>query len=277
MAAAAQSGAFPPAKSVAVPYAAFLAAASLTACTVGELGPSVFLTLGAMAQCLALALLWGGCSAAGGCPTGYSAQSLALVAVSLALRLSSTLWLNGYLPADSSGDGLYQAVDVVSLVLAVALLRRVHRSRCLRKQQQQQPVEENVQVLMLGAPAALLLAAALHGDMNSRPLFDTLWMAGHFLGAAASFPQLWLSSSQAAAPQQGGGDEATEGENRVGHFLSVMAMSQLLTVVYMWLARDDISCQPWLEGFNHTIWAIIAPSVAHLLLVSDAMPQLPSL
>ena len=38
----------------------------------------------------------------------------------------------------------------------------------------------------------ILLAAIFHADMNARPIYDTLWMSGLFLGSVAIMPQLWL-------------------------------------------------------------------------------------
>ena len=32
----------------------------------------------------------------------------------------------------------------------------------------------------------------LHGNMNGRPIFDALWMAGLFINTIAVLPQLWL-------------------------------------------------------------------------------------
>merc|ERR1719343_1721526 len=56
---------------------------------------------------------------------GISAQALALNAVALVCRLSSTVWLDGYLPVDASGDWMYQAVDACSLALVLCLLYQV--------------------------------------------------------------------------------------------------------------------------------------------------------
>ena len=41
--------------------------------------------------------------------------------------------------------------------------------------------------MLLGAFA---LAALAHADMNSRPVFDTFWTAGLFVGAVSVLPQL---------------------------------------------------------------------------------------
>merc|ERR1719145_167798 len=75
-------------------------------------------------QCLAMALL---ClqSLSSGSAAGISARALGLEALALCCRLSSTLWLNGYLPVDASGDYIFQAFDVVSLVITIWLLYQV--------------------------------------------------------------------------------------------------------------------------------------------------------
>merc|ERR1719476_460252 len=83
-----------------------------------------------MMQCLAFALLGLQVMAAGSVK-GISARALALDALAIVCRLSSTTWLHGYLPVDASGDWFYQAIDVCSLLLVLWLLRQVlveHRS-----------------------------------------------------------------------------------------------------------------------------------------------------
>ena len=64
-----------------------------------------------MVHCLAIVLL---ClqTVAHGSAAGLSARALGLEAASLALRLSSTTWLNGYVHVDASRDVVYQLVDV---------------------------------------------------------------------------------------------------------------------------------------------------------------------
>ncbi|CAK0826800.1 unnamed protein product [Prorocentrum cordatum] len=85
---------------------------------------SAVLTMAVMLQCLAISLL---ClqTLANGSATGLSARALGMEAASLALRLSSTTWLNGYLPVDASGDLVYQLVDACSLAMVLWLLRQV--------------------------------------------------------------------------------------------------------------------------------------------------------
>merc|ERR1719352_1837673 len=74
-----------------------------------------------MVQCLAVVLL-GLQMLSTGSASGISAKALSLDALALCCRLSSTLWLNGYLPVDASGDHVYQIVDIVSLAIIAWLL-----------------------------------------------------------------------------------------------------------------------------------------------------------
>merc|ERR1719446_1998371 len=81
---------------------------------------SAILTISVMLQCLAVLLL-GLQMLSTGSAAGISARALILDAIALCCRLSSTLWLNGYLPVDASGDHIFQAIDIISLVLVIWL------------------------------------------------------------------------------------------------------------------------------------------------------------
>jgi len=106
--------------------------------------------------------------------------------------------------------------------------------------------------------ACLVLAAIFHADMNARPVFDTLWMAGLFISAVAVLPQLWLIS------KTGG-----KVEPLTSHYIAAMAISRALSGVFMWHARFDITCDPWVGGFNHAIWVILGAHALHMLLLGD--------
>jgi hypothetical protein len=213
---------------------------------------SSILTLAVMSQCLAIALL-GIQMLSSGSAAGVSARALGLEAISLSCRLSSTTWLNGYLPVDASGDFIYQLVDVFSLLMVLGLLHYVlvTQSRTYQADADSLPAVPAV----LGA---FVLAAILHADMNSRPLFDMLWMAGLFVGVFSVLPQLWLIA------RTNGVVEAC-----TSHYIAMMAVSRVLSGLFMWHARFDVTCAPWIEGVNHAIWAILAAHAVHLLLLGD--------
>mmetsp|Transcript_12144 Transcript_12144/g.19205 ORF Transcript_12144/g.19205 Transcript_12144/m.19205 type:complete len:252 (+) Transcript_12144:90-845(+) len=213
---------------------------------------SVILTMAVIFQCLAFALLGLGVVAKGSA-SGISANSLVLEVLSFACRLSCTTWLNGYLPVDASGDFIYQAVDVCSLLLVIWLLHHV-----LVTQKHTYNAEADSWPVLPIAIGCFLLAAILHADMNSRPFFDTLWMTGLFLSVVSVLPQLWVIN------KTGGVIQAC-----TGHYIAMLAISRLLSGICWWDARFDVTSAPWIEGVNHAIWAILAAHALHLLLLGD--------
>merc|ERR1712083_432771 len=105
---------------------------------------------------------------------GISVQSLILYMLSLSLRLSSTTWLQGYLPVDASGDGLFQTVDVVTLAASTLLLGRValaHNYEPVSKGSASQNKLKSLvsstmrNPLVWGIPVAFALASVVHADM----------------------------------------------------------------------------------------------------------------
>merc|ERR1719389_1375176 len=83
-------------------------------------------------------------------------------------------------------------------------------------------------------------------------------MTGLFVGVVAVLPQLWLTS------KSGGVIEACE-----GHYIAMMAVSRVLSGTFMWHARFDITCEPWLDGVNHAVWAILGAHAMHLVFLAD--------
>lgn len=213
---------------------------------------SAILTLSVVFQCLAMTLLALQVLLTGSA-AGISARALQLDAAAICLRLSSTTWLNGYLPVDMTGDCIYQAFDIASLVVLLWLLHSVfvvHRATY-------QAAEDSLSVspfILL----SLLLSVLLRADMDARPLFDALWMAGLFVGTVAVLPQLWLITRS-----------NSRCEALTSHYIAAMALSRILSGTFMWHARHDITCEPWVEGFNHAIWAILGAHALHLILLAD--------
>merc|ERR1719453_1587443 len=205
-----------------------------------------------MVQCLAVVLLALQMISSGSA-SGISAKALTLDALAICCRLSSTLWLNGYLPVDVTGDHIYQIFDICSLCILGWLLYQVH----VVKRHTYQAEEDSLPILPM-AIGSLVLAFLLHGNMNSRPLFDALWMASVFVSAVAVLPQLWLIT------RTGGCIEAL-----TSHYIAAMAVGSALSAIFMWHARGDITCVPWFGGFNHAIWAILGAHLLHMLLLGD--------
>jgi hypothetical protein len=237
---------------IALIYVAFVTVAVAVYQLIAEGEFSSVLTLSAIFQCLAFAMLaiQMFSSQTTRC---ISAKSLQLDAMAFACRLASTTWLHGYLPMDVTGDFLYQAFDAVSLIMVIWLLCRVRKMQCYSFEAD----EEEVSVVPF-AVGALVLAALLHADLNDRPFFDTLWMCSLFIGTVAVVPQLWvMMRSRESVPAL------------TCHFVAIMAFSRLLSGSYMWHAHSEITCEPWLGDFNHAGYAILAAHLVHLVLLCD--------
>jgi len=237
---------------VGIVYAVFVSAALLVFHWIAEGEFSAVLTLSAVFQCLAFCLL-GVHAVSSHSVQGISAKCLQLEAIALACRLSSTTWLEGYLPSDRTGDYLYQTFDALSLAMVLWLLHRV-----LNVQSQTYEGDDDSLPVTPFALGSLVLAALLHGDLDDNPIFDTLWMCGLFVGAIAVVPQLWMMTRN-----------RTNTPAMASHFVAMMAFSRLLSGIYMWHAHDEISCQPWIKAFNHTGYAVLAAHALHLMLLAD--------
>merc|ERR1719198_1407361 len=79
------------------------------------------LTLSVMVQALAFNFLQAQISNSRSV-AGISGKALTMHAIKLCCRLGSSLFLDGYLPTDKSGDWIYQLGDIVSLLMVLQIL-----------------------------------------------------------------------------------------------------------------------------------------------------------
>lgn len=240
-----------PTKPLGIMYLLFLMSTSAVYFGMAKMEFSSILTLSGMAQCFAINLL-ALQPLRTGSVSGISIQSLLLHMIAFGCRLSSTTWLNGYLPMDASGDWFYQAVDIFALVVAICLFCRVLAG--------QESMWRAARTMLSVVPAvfvAFSLAAILHADLDLRPAFDTLWMAGTFMGSVAVLPQLWQISAKGCSSSS-----EIQAEAIASHSVTAMCMGQVCNALYIWYARNDVTYTPLIEGINHPVWAIL---LAHLL------------
>jgi hypothetical protein len=233
-------------------YVAFVAAALYTYHVIAEQEFSAFLTLSALCQCLAFSLL-GIQMLSTDTVAGISAKTLWLDAFAVAGRLSSTLFFEGYLPYDQTGDWMYQALDVISLAMVLCVLYHV----LIAKRRTYEEDKDVFPAMELGI-GAFVLAILFHGNLDERPFFDTLWMFGLFASVVSVLPQLWMMT------QHRGGSPAL-----MGHFVAAMAMARVLSGVYMWHAYPEVVGDPWFGFVQYTGYAVIIAHAVHLLLLGD--------
>merc|ERR1719454_430897 len=187
-----------------------------------------------------------------GIVSGISAKTLQLEALSIACRLCSTTWLNGYVPEDYTGDFLYQAFDFASLAAA---LRILYQLQYVWRTDEVEEVELPVAKLAI---CCLMPACLLHPDLNDRPIFDGLWMCSLNLGAVAALPQLWMIAKRKSTVQ-----------TLTAHFVGVMAFSRFLIGLYLWYGNEEITSEPWIGEFNHAGYAVLAAAIVHVVIIAD--------
>jgi hypothetical protein len=236
---------------VSIVYLAFVLLALLVFHWVAEGEFSGVMTLSAVFQCMAMCLL-GVHALSTGSIHGISAKSLQLEAIALICRLSSTTWLQGYLPADASGDHLYQTFDFVSLGLLLALLYHMKAHR-----ESHEADDDNLSTVAF-VVVSFVLACILHADLDERPFWDAVWMCGLFLASAAPLPQLWLMAKS-----------KTKVPALMSHFVAAMALGRILSGWYFWEVHDEITCEPLIGTFNHAMYTICGAHVVHMVLLAD--------
>merc|ERR1719478_1300970 len=106
-----------------------------------------------MIQCLALSFLALQMMTTGSA-AGISARALVLDALAICCRLSSTLWLNGYLPVDATGDHVFQIADMCSLAIVAWLLYQ-----CFVEKSSTYQAEADAMPTLPMAIGALMIAA----------------------------------------------------------------------------------------------------------------------
>jgi len=225
--------------STLVIYAAGLMFAPIVYHALSDKEFSAVLTFGALLNCSGLAFLtlqqqaWQGSVI----PVGLSAQALDLYLAALIAKLSSTLWLSGYLPIDRTGDFLYQSADLCSLAL-------VYRLR------QHAPNIEGAPDVRTVIICTIVLAVWVHPSLNNYLFFDIAWMTGLFLEAAALMPQLILDARPKAS----------------SHGVLALICSKALAGLFWFHGFEDVAPN---VGVNYAGWGILAAYAMQLILLID--------
>jgi len=184
---------------------------------------------------------------------GISAKMLQMYVLMLIFRLTSTLNKNGYLPVDRSGDWVYQASDIVTLVIVCQLLCRMHTTHSSTYDRE----HDTMQVLPM-IPACIVLGMLVHGDLNDSWFFDTVWTIGMNLDTVAMLPQLWMLT------KKGG-----EVEMLTAHFVAAVVLSRLCAFAFWFYGYPELA--PKDGGYNWAGWKIVGAHAAQIALSGDFM------
>jgi hypothetical protein len=217
---------------------------------------SAVLTLSAAVQCFGLLILLYKVHSTK-TVSGLSARSLEMYVMFLVARLGSSLFKNGYIPVDRSGDWVYQATDMVSLLMILQLLYCIHVTHRSTYQASVDTVE-----MWRAVPACVLVAIFIHGDLNGSPFFDIVWTTSLVLDTVAMIPQLALMYKCSANPN-------VEGLN--AHYVAAIVVSRALAFWFWYHGFPEIA--PSNGGANTAGWLIIGCHSFQLLVGADFMMQ----
>jgi len=212
---------------------------------------TAILTLSVIAQALSFVLLQVQIST-NRSVAGISGKSIIMHAAKLCCRLGTTLFLDGYLPTDKSGDFLYQACDIVSLLLVLHILFCIHVSH----KDSYQAAEDTLEIRnwMLGA---FLLAVFIHPSLNNWTAMDIVWTTHLYIDAVAMVPQLWMLS-------KAGGRV----EGLTAHYIAATLLSSLLSFLFWFYAGAELATKGH-DGINIKGLAVNGAHIVQVLLLLD--------
>jgi len=204
-------------------YVFFTFAFYMTAEHFSDLDWSVILTLGSIFQTLGwyalLHKIMKQHSVA-----GVSLHTVELLIIVYAVRLWTTIMKSGYLPVDSSGDGLYQAADCIGLAISCGTwkcLTDTHRKTY--------DADADSLDLKKFLPICVFVATLIHGDLNDCFIFDTLYYISVNVETLAMVPQLWMFTK---------GDGQVDG--MTSHFVVMQTLGRACSLVFWYYGMVEI-------------------------------------
>lgn len=210
---------------------------------------SAVLTLSSAFQCFAFITLslkiWTQKSVA-----GLSKRSLILYLTSLVFRLFSTLFFNGYLPVDRSGDWVYQCADCISLALIVWLIFTITYKCNYSYQERQDSLS-----MLIPVCAAFVLAVLVHPDLNNFYTADISWTFALYLETFSMLPQLFMLT------KIGGEVEAL-----TSHYIVSVCASKFFAFIFWLFSFRELAPR---SGWNICGWAVLFAYISQLFTFAD--------
>lgn len=180
---------------------------------------------------------------------GISKNMLYLYGLSFVCRLSSTLWLPGYVPEDGTADfWLYQIIEIIGLCVVLVCTYFTHVE--FRDSYEDHYDTFPVVYIVL---ASVVLALFTHSDANNFWFFDVLWMFSQWIDSLAMAPQLFFIS------------KVGQVERMMSHFIAMTICARVVLGLFWWLLQI---AHPIDGAFAY---GILASNLLHLLLCGDYM------
>lgn len=224
---------------------------------------SFLLTLGSLVRLFGFVLLLAH-ALNDGSVSGISLKTIQLYVIVFACRLLSVMLYEGYLPYDSSGDWLYQVVEVSGLISAILICVLVKTKLSSTYDEEGDKFGNNwLLPNMFGAVYLLvpcfLVACIVHPKLNQNFLTDTSWTTAVYLESLAIVPQLYMFQKSKVKMV----DEWTS------HFVFSIGLSRFFLFMFWLSSYHELSDHK--AGWSGSIIGpvILCCNLLHLIIVGD--------
>lgn len=223
---------------------------------------SFLLTLGSMVRMFGIALVLVKFGIQKNC-SGISLKTLELYALVFAARLSSILVYEGYLPYDSSGDFIYQLVEVLALLLTLCAIASVLSMGDLYVPSEDgfgnwKHIPNQLGAFVLVVPA-LVLALLFHPKLNKNFFTDTAWTFAAYLETVAVLPQFYMLQKLNKPV-----------EEWVSHFVFSLGLSRLFLFLFWFSSYNELSeRKPTSILGGYEGYLVLFVNLAHILIMAE--------
>ena len=188
--------------------------------------------------------------------SGLSLNTLICYLLVLSGRLSSTLFYNGYLPSDTSGDWFYQLTEILSFLFILLLI-------FLMKKTYKQTSDTNLDTIKFYyfAIPCLIIGLLVHPVLNSNFITDSLWTFSMYLQAFAIYPQIQLFINKKG-----------QIETYTSHYVALLGLSTVFSIFFWYDTYEELN--NWTEiSFpffsDYVGYIIIFSQVLQLIIMAD--------
>ncbi len=185
--------------------------------------------------------------------SGLSANTLICYAILLFARLTSTLFLPGYLPSDSSGSWLYQLSDTLSLLICCLLIYLIYFKY---KETSDILLDNKIPFYFLVIPC-YALSIWFRSSLNNNTFCDINWAFSMYLEAIAIFPQILLFSIKKG-----------QIESFTSHYVALCGLSRLFSLIFWWDTYEELISDDLYFG-KYVGYFIIGSQILQLIIMAD--------
>eukprot|EP00397_Hematodinium_sp_SG-2012_P051240 GEMP01059944.1.p1 GENE.GEMP01059944.1~~GEMP01059944.1.p1 ORF type:complete len:273 (+),score=26.49 GEMP01059944.1:306-1124(+) len=187
---------------------------------------------------------------------GLSLKMIHMQRMSSTARLMSTLWMNGYVPMDSTGNGLYQFLDVLIVIFCSIIIY----SSSYGPLRETYEAHRDTFPLNRAMLICLVVGSIAHPNLNHHHLFDTLWMTSLNLDSLASLPQVWMMTRKAISSNQ---------PPLTTHYVFTLFLSRVMSMIFWLIGYVELRS----TGFIPAGKLILLTHFISLVLVADFVRQ----